>query len=602
MSCRTCRRGYFHAHALTASGAIARLFARADADESTEIKFVPPRTVTVTVTYPDGEAAPGIPVHLRNQGNNPIGPAVESDAAGIARITSIYGGERALYDVYLGAGYADARRIGTAKLSEGDAQFEATVFRTRTVRARFEGIDSLPDALHAQIARAQAHEIARDPGDRSITFSWRPASSQESQSLVVRVAGYQAASVPFTLPAVDETPVVTISLERAGVLHVGLRLPKELQSMRAVGSGVWVQRYDEAKKTWGRTFYGNKPSAWRASLDANGDGRVEPLPSGRYRALWPLAGLTSEAVEVRPGEALLAEIDGHRAGRATGRIEGPEGLVTSELVVYALNTAAEVSPSQAVSARLKKAPTGLRGFVANDGSFWMIVPGNRPLTLTTWGPGVKPAPTGGQIEVTEPREGLVLRVEAARQVRMRFDPPIRSALGHEARSPLRVYAYEGAFSGQPTHTWLGTLRDSGALAVLDGHTAGTWKLWIDAVPHAPLRLQGVVLHAEQDTDLGTLRPEKGRTLDVHVIPKAGASTPRFGIWLRLDGPPTMTRGVYTKGSLETERLTVSGLLPGTYTYRAMAAPGSPGGRHEGRVEVPESGVGPPLVIDLNVPK
>jgi len=63
--------GIVSALAVAPDGSMARLWAGADAESGNEIRFVPARSIEVTLTYPDGAPASGLFITLANQGNNP---------------------------------------------------------------------------------------------------------------------------------------------------------------------------------------------------------------------------------------------------------------------------------------------------------------------------------------------------------------------------------------------------------------------------------------------------------------------------------------------------------------------------------------------------
>jgi hypothetical protein len=95
---------------------------------------------------------------------------------------------------------------------------------------------------------------------------------------------------------------------------------------------------------------------------------------------------------------------------------------------------------------------------------------------------------------------------------------------------------------------------------------GTYTLWFDIPPYAPLVVRGVTFDGA-DVDLGAQRCEMGSRLHVKALVREGGVAPRLSVWVKSLEPPIYTRGLNSEGETE---VFLGGLGPGR--HRVMVLP------------------------------
>ncbi len=324
-----------------------------------------------------------------------------------------------------------------------------------------------------------------------------------------------------------------------------------------------LQKWDEAKSAWMAAFI---RGVMMPGLPPGPDGtaRAEPLQEGRYRVVESTTGVSTEAVEVRPGGVpARLSIDISRQGYAKGKVLIPEGAKMADVRVLVRGEGLTTpNPSVGFS-------DGGIARPREDGSFMVRVPGDRPVTVVPWHPILTPSSEGGSAEVTEPREDLVLRLVLGARASLRFSPAPKAPLWL-AGSP-RILLYHGYPEGEPAATLAGVLE--GDRLAFGGFAPGSWTLWIDTLTgHAPAVLRNASL-TDGETDLGTATLSEGSRVRVKILVKEGASVPRIAVFATREDSPTYTRLVNSNGE---ETAVLPGIGPGRFRITAMANMGSPG--------------------------
>jgi hypothetical protein len=274
------------------------------------------------------------------------------------------------------------------------------------------------------------------------------------------------------------------------------------------------------------------------------------LPPGRYRAKDRRSGLATDPVTVESGAEARIVLDLTRVGFVRGRVEMPAG--TDSAIV-----------------RIRIDGIDLREFggnlqtVARDGTFRVTVLPDTSITLEASHPLLRAA---NKAAVTGPREGVVLRLEPGPTATLELDSaPVDI---RNTRPEVAVVLYRGEPEGEPVARLRAAV--DGRVLRFGGFEAGTYGVWIDARPFAPVTLRGVAL-GEGENDLGRAATEDGSTIRVRILVPEGQSAPRIALVAWRTGEPVYSRGLNSAGESD---VVLSGLGPGTFRVSAMAVMGN----------------------------
>jgi hypothetical protein len=160
----------------------------------------------------------------------------------------------------------------------------------------------------------------------------------------------------------------------------------------------------------------------------------------------------------------------------------------------------------------------------------------------------------GATEVSEPREGVVLRLERGPVVRIRAQEPLTTRFA----SRLRVLFFVGEPSATPAFSRTEPLADGGI--EVGAPPPGTYTLWIDAPPFAPFVLRGLQIGTD-DIDLGQRAFPVGSSVRLHVLVKEGEAAPRLALSAQCSEHPGHTRSLNSGGETD---VTLHGLGPGRF--------------------------------------
>ncbi|HEU4396164.1 MAG TPA: hypothetical protein VFS92_11420, partial [Planctomycetota bacterium] len=276
--------------------------------------------------------------------------------------------------------------------------------------------------------------------------------------------------------------------------------------------------------------------------------------------------VATEGAEVRTGEtAKLPPLDLSKQGYAKGRVIAPEG--TSMRDVRILVEGAGLDPL-AIGPMDSQVPRAQA-----DGAFMVRLPGDRPVTIRPSHPTLAPAAEGGTAQAVEPRDDLVLRLEAGRTARVRFATAPDPA-GMRVAGP-RVLLFRGEPAGAPVSEHAGVLQ--GDTVAFGNYPPGKWTLWIDTGggTAAPTVVRDAEL-GEAGADIGPVATTEGSRVRVKVLVKDGQAVPRIAVFAMREDEPKYNRGMNSNSEAEA---VLAGLGPGRFRIQAFPNMGSgPGGK------------------------
>ncbi len=559
--------GHVHGLARTPDGRIAPLFAAMDAEEGSPTSFRPSRTITVRVTYPDGEPATGLFVQARNQGNNPLHEPIALDPEGRASISGLYGRLAEVYVLQDAGNPHGGRAIGSVGLAAGDGDVAGTVARTRrgVLRVTIDGEPRLPGRYSLYTGGGVADVVEEDPETGEIHFLWRPVDPAGPGPLRFWAGDYLIEAEPAPLPGMGAEPDVSqVALASGGSLIATVTLPPDGRI------SIIAQRWDPDAMQWVQGASYGGPGA---QIGPDGRQRFGPLADGRYRVIAPAIGLTSEEVDVEAWSPPAAvSLDCSKAGWARGTVEVPEGYDV---------TTVRVRLDGIGQTRSNRATIGGAG-VWKSGGFGIRIPGSKPVTLVPVHATLEPAPEGGTVTVTETREDIVLRLVEGNVAELRLDPPpVFPSHARERKVAIRLY--DGPAEGEPVHRVEAPCAEG--VVRFGGFTPGTYTVWIDAPGFAPAVLPARHLAAGRN-DLGDVTLSPGSVVTIRILVPEGQAPPRVGVAARRVGEPAYLRFTSSRGEAE---VVLPGLGAGRFklqVYGQMGLSGAGrGGLEEEVIEV-----------------
>ncbi len=434
------------------------------------------------------------------------------------------------------------------------------------------GVPSLPASFEVSVAGRPVVLRGKSAEHGVVTGTFQPSPDAAPANLTFSAAG----EPPLTVPVVSGPSVhgiqMDLELEPAGpALVIEARVPNAAAG--AITPYI-VSRLDPDTGAWKHARFTQEApvrgedGVWRT--------RVAGLAAGEYRVLEGLAGSTSDAVSIRPrGVDPVVRFAFPNAGRVRGRIEVGPGLdpTLAECGVWDGPTANGPPRSHGSS---------------TDGSFEIVVPGDRPRTLRAIHPlGANDAP-GIAVTVTEPRDDVVLRIEAGGTARVEL------SVADDDPSPPQVVWVHLWDAGAGKTAWLGRALPDGGSFRFAGGAPGTYDIVLDDGCHAPVVLPAVALGPDA-RHLGRHRLTYGQSIEVRVVVPIGMERPRWisAVAGRIDEPRRLGHLRFFDG----ER--IRGLLPGRYevTFHSDRGPLPPANGVIQTVEVVE---GQPAVATLEL--
>ncbi len=541
---------HIHALAVTPDGRIARLFAKNTDDLGNATSFRSPRSIDVTVMYPDGTPVTGRWVHLRGPGNNSVGEALPLDDKGKATFRNLYGMRVTVYLSEAGETFGGIA-IGNVDLDKGSGRVDHTLARKREVllMVTLNGKPGIPAKLTPRTwsgMASTAHPIeVVDAAKGIVRIWWQPPAPGAKGTFGITTPGWIAkkGELPIRLEDSGSGAIErALHLVRGGTLEIRIQKPPK----RMVG--IVLQHWAPERSVWNDTI---RP----IELSPDGSATLDALYPGRYRLASRMGGGVSAPVQVDDGQTTSVTFDLSREGIVSGRVEFPEGTE--------FNGGSVEVVGRSYVAR------GRRGWpVRPDGTFQLVVSGTEDVVLRPKSGLLIPASSGGSVKVKEPRDGIVLRLAAGPVITAKLNPaPPIVAKRHDRKRLL-------AFKGAPTSIALGrevTIKVEDGVLSAGGLPPGTWTLWLDIPGFVPLTIKDVEV-TESGADLGALTLSRGSSFRLNYKVKDGQSPPRITVWVQSATEPKYSRNSRATG---TEML-VTGIGSGRHLVRGMSLGGGGG--------------------------
>jgi hypothetical protein len=518
--------GYVGAIAQAPDGSQARLWAAPGQDEGAAARFVRSRTARISLRFSDGAPATGVWVSLKNQGNNPFGPAVQTDSGGRVVLEGL---EAQMADVYLSETpqWYGGRRIATCDLAKGDGTVAVVVPRARSavVRVFLDGTPGLPRAITPAFGvMGAAILVDRDEAASALRVRFTPLAEGADTALSFDAPGWLVEkSVRIPAAAGDAPAEARLDLRKAGALDVQVVAPKDDRFR------LRLERFDSDTSTWVATWFDTQSfGSGQAQIDAEGRWRLETLPPGKYRVREVSSSAVSEEIVVVAGATAGVRFDVSASGFVTGRILVPAGESPEGVTVQIDPPPPAHWSGDAGSARADK-----------EGKFKIRVPGAGDVVLTAKSLFLVPSATGGSARVAAGATDVVLVLAKSPVGIVTFDREPKYRMNPGQKHSDTVSMWRGPMRGAPATT---------TKALVDGKTArfgsfapGRWTVVIDIPVCAPVVLRDVELGAGE-TDLGTVALSEGTSLMFEVKFPEGQSAPRIQVTAdRLDPPPAYQR-------------------------------------------------------------
>ncbi len=419
--------------------------------------------------------------------------------------------------------------------------------RVLLVSVRKGGEPFLPKGIRFRVGDLPLSVLQVIEAEAVVQIAFQPGPETTCPLLALEADGVRPVSVPMPPESGNVGDDVIVDLEPAGpALDVEVSGDPDLTQL------VLLQRRADALAPW--TFdRAVRPRPTRED-PRRSLARVEGLPAGTYRVCGgPIRTFTDE-VRVRAGaeRAVALALDLSRAGWASGTIAVPPGLDPNLAEVWMW----EGSPSEPSAS-----------FRAGSGTtFRIAVPGDRSVTLQVHHPQALPHSIEGTVQLVEPRDGIVLRLERGPMADVRLLAPDGSDLPHGALVAMWILHGDPSSRIQE-HQWC---RVEGTSCRFGGWAAGPCSIVLDDGLHVPLLLERVDLTASE-THLGIQRLAEGRSIHVRAVIAPDQEVPAFAVGVeRLDGPyPIQRWGSEDSGSTRPPSkgvpiLHIRGLPPGRY--------------------------------------
>jgi hypothetical protein len=528
--------------ALGPEGTVARLFCTLSMDEGTPTKFLRVCNITVVLHEPDGAPAPGLTVGIYNQGNNVMANAT-TDEDGLAKLGMLQG---ELAEIYvLGASeYERREQIGTVDLRKGDLRIEHTLVGRRRfeIRVLVDGKPILPEGQQVGIGSAM-EEVAFDEEQGLVTGLVPVRADAPKVHAWCSAPGYLRETASIDVREGDEPIRHTFTLRPGADLRV-----------REIGKP--PDRFDvvlekQESEGWqardARTMF---PRAARKPAD--GGWTYTGLEPGTYRMRGDSVVFGPATVTEGGGEIVL---DYSRIAAIAGRVEVPEGVPPHE--------ASLLLEVDGIEPETLNPTWGQPRRPGKDGTFRVVIPGDRKARLSVRHGRLAPDPKRGSIETVGGMEGVVLALVPGPSVRFRIPQYFAKYAGLFEKYPewqrphVEVRLYRDEPVGRPEFTVTALAEDREWKG--GGFAPGTYTLWLDVPESVPVVRRGVKL--EEDRDLGDIPMDPGSTVRIRVLVKEPLAVPRIHVWANRVGEPRYYRGVNSNGE---EVVLVPGLQAGRY--------------------------------------
>ncbi len=540
--------GSINMTAVTPDGALAHVWCDEAMQLGPEVSFRRSRRITVVLHNPEGSPLEGKYVRAYNQGNNPLGEAVETDEEGRATLGDLFGG---LADVRVSNSpkpYARSRVVGSVDLEQGDGHLDVILDDERHVSARLtlliDGRTQLP-ARFLVTGPAPVKVVEELPDRGELLLELTQTEAEAPITIWLNAVGFAPQTIEFTPNDGSDELGATIELVRTSLLIAEVKPPaKDYFSIK-------TQRFDEQQAAWRNA---HELGLYSGLSYPNGPGSsfiFQGLTPGRWRVVDERSKLTSSEATLLAGDAeVRVELDLSVIEWAAGRVEldDPDQLRNVRVLVGSGEAEPRVQWRPG-----RDAPEGT--YLQGD-SFRIRVPNDRDVELYAWHPWLVPDATQGRVTLHGGRDGIVLKL-------VEGDGLILPQTQLASRG-LRVARY--AAGTQPEGEALGwhhaVLADGALRCSLP---RGRWTLLIDpGSQFQPLVLPDVEI--EGPTELPPAQFTTGSTLRLRLLLPEGSSAPRLYLKATRQQAPVYDRSINSPGE---EEVLLTGLGPGRYDLKAL---------------------------------
>ena len=358
-----CLTRSFYAEAKSPDGAIARLYAVPEQPVGAPIKFQRGRRVEVILKNADGSPAAGLLVQFQQEGNNPVGAPIKTDADGRAILEGQMGMFRTATLVTEGSPWMGTP-LGSATISDGDGRIEVTIpaDREAVVRVKADAALNL-ERVGVLVSGLPATILSRDASRSELRIRWRPlaASGPGVSSEYGTHAGVMA---PGFLPADakipdGDLPVVDVELHAAASISVTLDPP-------ARASLIMLQRFDASARRWRTIAENDVGGQYRFQITSDGRGSIGQIEPGRYRWYDARSGTVSGEFDAAPGGHAESTLDLTKAAVVRGRVEAPAGESVGGIEIVRLGPDGPLPSGHDV--RVQRRPHECEGRVRDSGA------------------------------------------------------------------------------------------------------------------------------------------------------------------------------------------------------------------------------------------
>jgi hypothetical protein len=513
---------FWNAIAVGPDGSLARLFVDTDSDRGRETSFRKGRQLDVLLKEEDGGPVAGAWVELRESGNNRLAPPGRTDPTGRVLFLGLPACGATVLLVAGEAPHGPGLPLGAADLENGDGSIVVTLRPVvhLELQVKVDGKAFLPAGLGVGFDGG-ALEVERkdDPEAGRIRFLLRPAARDPVLAVRAGAGGHLPGRGVAEWKEEARCFVAEVELKRAGgrlVVHAtappGLRFNWELRRLDGSTAGQFV-----ASSTM---FLADRKPAFGPP----GNLTIPDLAAGQYQFVTD-SGLATEIIDLKEGEARAVSLDLSKVAWVKGRIDAPSGadLRRAHVVIEGDGLVEPARGGFFINSPGPGRP------VAADGSFRILVPGDRQVRVRAWHPSLVPATSGGAVEVTGAAEGIVLRLVEGAYAVLTLHPDREGGPRNETR---RVLLFRGNPEGTPVSEHLLESGENGLR--FGGYAPGTYTMvidvggsWMAGDPgYAPKVVRDVKLGTGA-TRLGTIRLEEGASVRLDIRLPEGSSAPQL---------------------------------------------------------------------------
>lgn len=460
-----------------------------------------PRTLALTARDETGKPVAGL--RLRRPGSDD-GALTGDD--GVAVLRGLPAKAFVLAEVVDPEHRDSALAMTNFDLTAADASWELRVggWRQVVLHVRIDGEARLPAGAAIITWRGTLGDVAKDEAAGIIRFTIRPDDPAGTVRAALDSATHARAQFEFEPGPPGGTVERAVELGRPSTLKVTVIPP-------ATGKHFFqLQRFDAERSEW-RWM----DTIGRGILDPAGPQVVENLPAGRYRAGDGISGYVGAAIDLPQADELVqATLDLSPLTLVRGTVRGPAGADLAQ---------ARIRVDCPVLARsmfaLEEFPETEGWRVLEDGAFEGTLPQGHEATLRVHHPNL-PAVAGRDAVTWDGSSAAPLVFELANGSFAALELDRALDFGQRPNRAATVLLFRGEPRGEPVSRHLAAVE--GTRLRFGGFEPGTYTVWIDTPPFAPLVLFDLAL-AEGDRDYGRHAVDPGATLRLKLAGTGGSA-------------------------------------------------------------------------------